>query len=163
MAAIPGSIRVTGFIAPTDSTDTYACTDPIYGIDGLRSVADLTERNAISNERRREGMLAYTQSDSSYWTLLPSPWSGTNADWTPFGSTVNSYITTFANGDLIADQLSVTHALGTQYNQVVIYDNNNLVVIPTEISATSTTVATVDLSGIAPITGTWRAVVIKGG
>ena len=34
MAAIPGSVRVGGFIAPTDSTDTYAVTDDAYGRGG---------------------------------------------------------------------------------------------------------------------------------
>ena len=55
MAQIPGSIPVTGFIGPTDSNDTYAVTDALYGIDGLRSVTGSTQRNLISIERRREG------------------------------------------------------------------------------------------------------------
>jgi hypothetical protein len=82
MAGIPGSVTVTGFIAPTDTTDTYAVTDPLYGIDGLRSVADHAARNNITTPRRRAGMLVYTQNDALYWQLLPSPWSNTDSDWT---------------------------------------------------------------------------------
>ena len=54
---IPGAIPVTGFIGPTDSNDTYAVTDALYGVDGYRSVSGITVRNAITQERRREGML----------------------------------------------------------------------------------------------------------
>jgi len=73
MSAIPGSVSVTGLMAPTDSTDTYAVTDQQYGIDGLRSVADHTTRNAITTARRRYGMLVFTQNDGLYWTLNNSP------------------------------------------------------------------------------------------
>jgi hypothetical protein len=88
MANIIGGVQVTGFISPTDSSDTYAVIDPIYGVDGLRSVTGTTERNNITTERRREGMLVYVQSDGKYYKLLPSPWSGTNSDWVEFS--VNS-------------------------------------------------------------------------
>lgn len=84
MALIPGTIPVTGTFAPTDSTDDYAVTDPIYGIDGLRNVADKTVRNAIPSNRRRAGMLVGTQDDGNYWQLLPGPWTFTDADWALF-------------------------------------------------------------------------------
>lgn len=84
MSLIPGTIPVTGTFAPTDSTDDYAVTDPIYGIDGLRNVADKTVRNAIPSNRRRAGMLVGTQDDGNYWQLLPGPWTFTNADWKLF-------------------------------------------------------------------------------
>ena len=102
MAYIPGSIPVTGFIGPTDDSDTYAVTDSIYGIDGYRSLSSTTVRNAISTERRREGMLVYTQSDQNVWQLLPTPWVGTDADWKLFISSAASAsltaVTTVSNG-----------------------------------------------------------------
>jgi hypothetical protein len=81
MTAIPG-VRVTGKIVPTDTTDVYAVTDPIYGIDGWRGVADAAERNAITTERRREGMIAYQEDADQIWQLNAAPWVGTDADWT---------------------------------------------------------------------------------
>lgn len=69
MGSIPGSVSFTGFVAPTDSTDTYPVIDPLWGIDGLRSVADVTTMNAISTGRRREGMLVYTQTPLALWRL----------------------------------------------------------------------------------------------
>lgn len=84
MAAIPGSVPLTGFVAPTDSTDTYPVIDPIWGIDGLRSVATAVARDAITAARRRDGMVVFTQDTGEYWTLLPSPWSFSPTDWVLF-------------------------------------------------------------------------------
>jgi hypothetical protein len=84
MPAIPGSVPITGFIAPTTNTDTYPVIDPIWGIDGLRSVADATARDAITAARRRAGMVVFTQNTGEYWTLLPGPWSFSPTDWVLF-------------------------------------------------------------------------------
>ncbi len=78
MAIITGGVPFGGFISPTDSADTYAVTNPLYGLGGLRSVADIAARNAISDKRREEGMLVFVQSDSTYYSLD----GGTaNSDW----------------------------------------------------------------------------------
>ena len=83
MAQIANSVALTGLVAPTDSEDTYAITDPIFGIDGLRSVADVTERDNVTDERRREGMLVYVRSEQKYYQLG----SGlSNTDWAEFSS-----------------------------------------------------------------------------
>lgn len=100
MSYIQGSIPVTGFIGPTDSNDTYAVTDAIYGIDGYRSVSGTTVRNSISTERRREGMLVYTQNDQNVWQLLPSPWNGTDSDWKLFISSAATASLTATTGFL---------------------------------------------------------------
>lgn len=85
MSIIPGSIPVTGFIAPTDTSDDYAVTDAIYGIDGLRNVADYTARNNISIERRRAGMVVGTINDGKYWRLKNQAWTlGSSTDWELF-------------------------------------------------------------------------------
>lgn len=89
MSLIPGSIPVTGFIAPTDTTDTYAVTDAIYGIDGLRNVPTYTDMYDISLERRRAGMIVGIISDNTYWKLLPSTGSniwnlGSASNWQEF-------------------------------------------------------------------------------
>jgi hypothetical protein len=78
---IPGTVQVTGTLAPTDITDTYPVIDPIYGIDGLRSVQSIADRNNIPIPRRREGMIVYVRDDSKYYKL--------NSDlttWTDFGT-----------------------------------------------------------------------------
>ncbi len=76
---------------PTDSADTYQVIDPFYGVDGLRSLVDHVARNAITTERRRFGMICFTQNDGAYWQLQPSPWSMDDSDWLPltgFGGTI---------------------------------------------------------------------------
>jgi hypothetical protein len=81
---IPGTVQVTGSIAPTNVSDTYPSHDAIYGKGGQRSVADFATRNAISTARRVEGMLVYTESDGKTWVLLPAPWTNTDTDWAEF-------------------------------------------------------------------------------
>jgi hypothetical protein len=82
MAGYSGSIPVTGFIAPADTSDSYAVIDPLYGIDGLRNVNSTAERNSIPNNRRRPGMVVGI--NGSYFKLNAAPWNGTDSDWTNF-------------------------------------------------------------------------------
>jgi hypothetical protein len=94
MAQIPNSVPLTGLLAPTDEADTFPVTDLIYGIDGLRAVADVAERDAIATPRRREGMLVYTRFEGKYWKLGVDL---SNASWTEFvsGSTPPDPVTSF--------------------------------------------------------------------
>ena len=69
MAAIPGSVPITGFIAPTDSADIFATQDETYNRGGFRSVADLTARDAITSDRRLVGMLVRVISTGKFYTL----------------------------------------------------------------------------------------------
>lgn len=78
MAAIPGSVRVAGFIAPTDSTDTFAVTDEIYNRGGYRSVLTIEDRNNITADRRKIGMLVYVIGNDEYYTLKTGI---LNTDW----------------------------------------------------------------------------------
>lgn len=84
--AIPGTVTVTGPIAPNTTGSTYPVTDAIYGLDGLRNVSSTTERNAIPSLRRRQGMIVGipTGSTQSYWRLKSSPWDNTDSDWELF-------------------------------------------------------------------------------
>jgi hypothetical protein len=102
MTAIPG-VRVTGTIVPTDSADTYATIDPIYGIDGMRSEANKTARNAIPDARRRQGMLVCTQDTMEVWQLKIGPWAGTDADWQLLGAAIAA-----AAGDLSGTWPNIT-------------------------------------------------------
>lgn len=81
MAIISGWVPFSGFVSPTDSTDTYAVTDPLYGKGSLRTVADTTERDAITAARKDEWMLVYVKADWKYYKL----WSDLTT-WTEFTS-----------------------------------------------------------------------------
>lgn len=118
--AIPGSVPLGGFIAPYDAGDPYAVQDSIYGRGGLREVATVSARNAITTDRRRAGMVVCVQADGSYWRLLPSPWVMGDADWTPFtGSAATTYLHTQGVASTV---WNITHPLGG-YPAVTIVDS----------------------------------------
>ena len=108
--SLSGGVEVTGFISPTDTTDTYAVIDTLYGIDGLRNVNNLTQLNAIPNERRRSGMLVGVSGGTQYYKLNSSPWSGTTDDWSIF-NTGGGTFTGNTSGDCITD-LYITNLHG---------------------------------------------------
>ena len=81
MAQIPGSVPLTGKVAPTDTTDTFATHVDIYGEGGYMTVADQTEREAITTERRKQGMAVF-QNDTNEMYILQD--GVTNADWVLF-------------------------------------------------------------------------------
>lgn len=104
MSSISGSVRFTGFIAPTDSTDTYPVFKPIYGLGGLRTVDTLSDRDNITSERREEGMFVYVKEDKNYYSIN----SGlTNSDW------VNLNLTN--GGTSYGSQISVTASTPDNY------------------------------------------------
>ena len=69
MSREPGSVPITGFLSPTDIEDNYPTHKDIYGYGGYRSVATLTERDAIDVTSRSIGMQVYVVEDSSVYSL----------------------------------------------------------------------------------------------
>jgi len=81
-----GIVPVAGTLGPTNTTlDTHPVTDPFYGIGGYRVVADLTERDAIPNSRRREGMVVHSISDDFSYRLVGGIGNG---NWVQFSDAV---------------------------------------------------------------------------
>jgi len=78
MAGYPGSVGLTGYIAPADTLDTYALQSEVFNRGGYRSVANTTERDSITVDRRKLGMLVYCFSDDNYYTLKTGL---NNTDW----------------------------------------------------------------------------------
>lgn len=70
-----------------------------------------------------------------------------------------SYTTTFVNGDLTSGVLTVTHSLNQTPVLVQVFDNNNLMISPDEITLTSNNVTDIDLTSFGAITGTWSVIV----
>lgn len=77
MAALSGTI-VASRIVPSDSLDAYATHDADYGRGGYRSVADITERDAIPDPRRKVGMKVWVNSESKEYQLIADI---TNGSW----------------------------------------------------------------------------------
>ena len=101
MPPIPGSVRITGFIAPTDDTDTYPVTDETYNKGGFRAVANNAELIGIPALRRKEGMLVFQLDTGEFWQLI-----GGIADinWTPcsFGKSPNLWVTNTVETEMFA-------------------------------------------------------------
>lgn len=81
MAQIPGSVPLTGKVAPTDDTDTFATHVDIYGEGGYMTVANTAERDAITSERRKQGMAVFVNDTNEMYILQDGV---TNADWVLF-------------------------------------------------------------------------------
>lgn len=76
---IPGTVPVTGPVAPTSTSDTYPAHDEQYGLGGFRSVDTTTDRDAIPSGRRNSGMRVYVRNTGITYVLGPAL---TNGSWT---------------------------------------------------------------------------------
>jgi len=72
MAKIPGSVRITGPVAPTDTSDIYPSHLAFYGKGGIRTVTNLSERDSLPMDRRENGMLVYVTATDKYYKLIDS-------------------------------------------------------------------------------------------
>lgn len=81
-----------------------------------------------------------------------------DTDWEQLNG-VSGYSQSFADGDLSSSVLSVNHNLDSQFNIVQVYDENNQLIIPDEITSTDANNTDIDLTSFSPITGTWNVVV----
>ena len=74
-----------------------------------------------------------------------------------------SFYTSFVDADLTTSVLTVAHNLGHKFCQVVVYDNNDKMIIPTDITLTDNNNLDVSLLGFGTISGTWNVVVLDKG
>lgn len=93
MAKYPGGVTVTGYIAPSDTTDLYATHKEEFGQGGYRAVTNITERNLIGISRRKLGMVVYVIDEDKEYKLLGGL-ENTNWVYAP----VTAYEIAVANG-----------------------------------------------------------------
>ena len=79
-------LNITSTIVPTNSADTFATHDSIYGKGGWREVNTIAERDAIPEDRRREGMVVYVRETFRNYQLQSTL---SNAGWTVFPATTD--------------------------------------------------------------------------
>lgn len=97
---MPGGVPVTGIISPLNSGD-FPVNDPQFQISGFRVVADDTERDAITAERRAEGMWVYVIASNVTYRL--------DADlttWIEVQFGVSTYTQSFFVGSLTSSFLT---------------------------------------------------------
>lgn len=112
MAKYIGGVPITGYISPTDTSDTFATHDSVLGRGGLREVANLAERDAIPGDRRRIGMLVYVINESKYYALFGDT---TNLSWKDCGSQLGGYDELLASVTDLEDEVA---ALDTEFDQI---------------------------------------------
>jgi len=78
MAQYAGSVPLTGYVAPKDTLDTYAIQDDTFNRGGYRSVDTLADMEAITQDRRKLGMLVHCKETNFFYTLETGL---TNSDW----------------------------------------------------------------------------------
>ena len=77
-AGVPLGTIVGGPVVPSDSSDIYPTHSEDWGRGGFRAVADLAGLGAISNARKKEGMLVYRIDNNITYQLRDV---GNGLDW----------------------------------------------------------------------------------
>lgn len=112
MAKYIGGVPITGYISPTDTSDTFATHDSVLGRGGLREVANIVERDAIPGDRRRIGMLVYVIIEEKYYALFGDT---TNLSWKDCGSQLGGYDELLASITDLEDDLA---AMDSEFGQI---------------------------------------------
>lgn len=103
-------IPLSGLITPIYESDNYPIIDPRFGIDGMRSLNDVTEMFNLPLEKRRGGMVVSipnTASNTSvYYALKPE---GNGVTWS-IGATGNWYgfLTSVTGSNAIPVKYNIT-------------------------------------------------------
>lgn len=93
-------VAITGEITPTSLSDTFAVTNPYWGLGSLRNVGTNIDRDSITSQRREAGMLVYVQTIDKYFKLDVGL---TNLDWIDLGANLGAGNTITTNTTLIGD------------------------------------------------------------
>lgn len=158
---IPGSVRVAGLLAPTDTTDTYAVTDEIYHRGGYRSVNTIVDRDSITNDRRKEGMVVHVIATNENFILVGGISNNNWLAWAVGGSeqpaTPSSFSATIGNG--VDSSFVIEHNLGTFDVVAQVRDFVTQEVV--EVDIVHTTLLTTQITfAIAPAVDSYRVTII---
>lgn len=153
----------------TAVADAAADTLTFTGTTGIQTVAsDASNNDVLTISLTRTGLSAKaTPIAADQFLMFDS--AASNGPVYATASTVASAIgavTTsrivrgnFTNAGLTAGSIALTHGLNQQFVLCQVFDENNQLVQPDNITMTSTTVATIDLSSFGTIAGTWNYII----
>ena len=74
--------------------------------------------------------------------------------------TGNTFKQTFTNSDLTSNKITITHNLAIDYPVVIVYNNSNNKIFPSEITYLTDNTIELDFTGTTPITGNHQVRVI---
>jgi hypothetical protein len=72
------------------------------------------------------------------------------------------YITTFTNGDLTDNKITITHNLATPWPIVQVYDNNDEIIVPNATTYADDNSIELDFTESTPLSGTYKCIVGGG-
>ncbi|RKZ88576.1 MAG: hypothetical protein DRQ39_02210 [Gammaproteobacteria bacterium] len=120
MAKIPGTVTLSGIIAPSDDQDEYAVTEDIWNKGGHRSVDTLADRDAIPTLRKKEGMTVYVGDTQITYQWVSGAW----VDFVGGSGGDKTYIHTQGTASAT---WTVTHGLGKRTSVTVVDTGSNTV------------------------------------
>ena len=151
-------------LSVVSGTQTYTISDPDAYNEIIRLIAVLDENDApYSSFTFDPPTFKLFDEPTSNFTLQMRaslrPVKGATSYNT---SSSADYNLSFTDSDLTAGVLSVNHSLNDQYVYVMVVDNNDVSVVPDEVTYTDANNCEVDLSGYGTLTGTWNLVIFSG-
>ena len=112
---------------------------------GAQVLAKSIEASDLSGVGETTGFVATVQADETIAYNAPGGGGG--------GSTFKQ---TFVTGDLTSDKITITHNLGTAHPGIIVYNNLDNVILPTEVTYLTDDTIELDFTGVAPLTGTYK-------
>ena len=112
---------------------------------GAQVLAKSIEASDLSGVGETTGFVATVQADETIAYNAPGGGGG--------GSTFKQ---TFVTGDLTSDKITITHNLGTAHPGIVVYNNLDNIILPTESTYLTDDTIELDFTGVAPLTGTYK-------
>ena len=106
-------------LTPVNANDGYAITDPTFQIGGFREVQSVSDRDAISLERRRTGMFVYVLNEDKIYTLKGGI---DNFSWIESLSNISPSLVSNINTDI-----GTLNALDSGLNSILKLKNANSV------------------------------------
>lgn len=147
---VVGNVTVKGSTTVIES-ETLAIGDSVIVLNQDYTGSSPTENGGIEIER---GTLTNA---SLLWDESADRWqAGLSGSELPL---TRVYRTSFTNASLTAGVLTVTHNLGQQVVNCQVYDNNNKLLLPDDITLSSSSNLAVDLTSYGTLTGTYNVIV----
>ncbi len=160
------ALSTTGFVARTGTAAYSPRAITASSTAGAQGIS-LTNGNGVSgNPTVGLSITGLTAATSAATTNQIALFDGTNNVKATLAQVKTAlavpliYRASFTNANLTGGMLPVVHNIGQQFVQVVVYDENNRVVLPDEITMTNATTSTIDFTSFGALTGTWNVMVI---
>jgi hypothetical protein len=144
-------IRVNNLIV--DGTTTTVNSETVTINDNVIELNSNVTTGTPTEDLGIEGRRGSASSATIRWVESSQSWvAGTVA--ASLGI-VRVFEQSFTSATLVSGILTVTHNLGKRYGNVNVVNNSNQLIIPDNVTYTSTTALSIDLTSYGTITGTW--------